>query len=237
MRKLLLLGGCMFLLTACSFTRSEKVESNTTSFKEVSTTAKENDMVKINQPWIAVTFDDGPHPKYTEQILAILKEYDAKATFFMLGKNVDTYPDIVKKVAADGHEIGNHSYTHPDLMKISKAERVTEIQSTQESVKNITNKSPRWLRPPYGSSNNKILEADSGMDLAFWHVDTRDWESRNAANILDVCKKNIGPGKIILFHDLYESSVEGFRQLMETYHKEYRFVTVSELMDHGKDAK
>lgn len=184
------------------------------------------------KPMVALTFDDGPNAQYTPQLLEILDKYNAKATFFMVGTNIETNPKLVTQVAEKGHEIGNHTYSHKDLMSLDHAGRTQEIQRVQELVYTQTGVYPRWLRPPYGSADVSILEQETKMDFAFWSVDTRDWESRDSASILAVVEKNIKEGDIILFHDLYGTSIEAVEQILEKYASSYQFVTISTMYDH-----
>lgn len=187
---------------------------------------------------IAITFDDGPHPRYTPQILDILDKYSAKATFFMIGQNAEMYKSIVKDVHLRGHEIGNHTYSHPDLRKISASEFLDEIEKTRSVIENITGISPTLFRPPGGYLNNdivSILEKQSDIPVLWsWRQDTRDWECPSSECIVASVIKNLKDGDIILFHDYNAKNsptpkaLEGI--LEELCAKGYSFVTVSELM-------
>lgn len=190
------------------------------------------------QKCIALTFDDGPHPKYTPQILDILDKYNAKATFFVIGKNAKAYPDIVKDEHARGHEIGNHTYSHPDLKKISATKFLEEIQKTSETIFEITGSHPVLFRPPGGYLNNDIIkevaDCDSKAVLWSWRQDTRDWACPSVDCIVSTVIENLRDGDIILFHD-YNSgkspTPEALEKILsELSQKGYKFVTVSELM-------
>lgn len=183
------------------------------------------------KPMVALTFDDGPHPIYTKQLLEILDKYHAKGTFFMVGKNMENNPDLVKLVAKKGHEIGNHTYSHEDLMQLNSTGRENEIMRVQELAHEQIGVYPRWLRPPYGSGDVAILEAETKMDIAFWSVDTRDWESRNTASVYQMFEKSTKEGDIVLFHDIYGTSIEAVEQILKTYSTKYQFVTLSTVYD------
>ncbi len=190
------------------------------------------------QKCVALTFDDGPHPKYTPQILEILDKYNAKATFFLIGKNAKAYPDIVIEEYTRGHEIGNHTYSHPDLKKISATEFLEEIQKASDVIFEITGTSPILFRPPGGYLNNdivkEVLACDSKAVLWSWRQDTRDWACPSADCIFSNVIENLRDGDIILFHD-YNSGKSPTPAALEKILSElseagYRFVTVSELM-------
>lgn len=187
---------------------------------------------------VALTFDDGPHPEYTLQILDILDKYDAKATFFVIGENADKYRDIVKEEYDRGHEIGNHTYTHPDLKKISASEFLEEIKKTKEIIEEITGETPVLFRPPGGYLNNSIvneLTEQNGIPVLWsWRQDTRDWACPSSSSISNSVLKNLKDGDIILFHD-YNAKKSPTPAALETIlselsEKGYKFVTVSELM-------
>jgi peptidoglycan/xylan/chitin deacetylase (PgdA/CDA1 family) len=187
---------------------------------------------------IALTFDDGPHPVFTPKILDILGKYNAKATFFMIGQNAKRYEDIVKDVHRKGHEIGNHTYTHPDLRKISASQFLDEIEKTGNVIENITGQVPKLFRPPGGYLNNDIvnlLDQKTGIAVLWsWRQDTRDWECPTSDCIVASVIKNLKDGDIILFHDFNSKNSptpEALEKILsELSGKGYRFVTVSEPM-------
>lgn len=199
--------------------------------KEVEPIDRKRQEEAKKKPMVALTFDDGPHAVYTEQLLELLDRYQAKATFFMVGTNMEQHPELVKKVHEKGHEIGNHSYSHPDLMSLDRAGRASQIQRVQELAHTQTGVYPRWLRPPYGSINVELVEKESSMDIALWNVDTRDWESRDPAKILRVFEENTSGNDIVLFHDIYSTSIEAVASIFERYGDTYQFVTISTLYD------
>lgn len=187
---------------------------------------------------IALTFDDGPCELYTREILEILSEYNAKATFFVIGKNAEKYPELIRLEKENGHEIGNHTYSHPELRKISPEQFMEEISKTQEILKNITGEYPILFRPPGGYLNNSIVDKITSSNcktvLWSWRQDTRDWEKPKADVIVNTVISNIKDGDIILFHDYNtkgSTTPEALRKLLpKLTEMGYEFVTVSELV-------
>lgn len=191
---------------------------------------------------VALTFDDGPHKTYTPQILDILEKYNAKATFFIIGKNAEENSGIVLDAYRRGHEIGNHTYSHPDLKRLSVEECCEEIRKTQDILTEITGEAPKLFRPPGGYVSNAIVDSLSELDcravLWSWRQDTRDWACPSVRCIVDGVLKNLNDGDIILFHDYNAAksspTPEALDSILEKLSKEgYRFVTVSELHDMG----
>lgn len=178
---------------------------------------------------VALTFDDGPHQKNTLKILDLLDQYDAKATFFMLGNRVNFYPEIVKKVADDGHELGNHTWNHKDLSTLSKEEGIQEVEKTNEIIKSATGRESTVFRPPYGAVNEQVQNSISSPAV-FWTIDTLDWKSRNPDDIFKIVKDNVKDGSIILMHDIHESTVQAVEPILKYLKAEgYECVPVSEL--------
>lgn len=196
---------------------------------------KETEISNEDLKQVAFTFDDGPHPENTEKILDILDEYDAKATFFVLGNSVDYYPQIVKKAYLEGHEIGNHSWNHPNLVNLPVETIRKEISDTDEVIKNATGEVPKLYRPPYGSHNQTVDEA-AGKPPILWDVDTLDWQTRDPQAILTNVKNQTKDGSIILMHDIHKETVEGFRLSIDYLDSlGYEFVTVSELEESNNE--
>ncbi|MBD7907969.1 polysaccharide deacetylase family protein [Sporosarcina gallistercoris] len=178
---------------------------------------------------IALTFDDGPDPKSTIQILDTLKKYDAKATFFMLGSRVEYYPDAAKAVKAAGHEIGNHSWNHPDLSKMPLAKALEEINRTTGIIQKVTGEKPTVFRPPYGAYTDQ-LSKQTIPPIILWNVDTLDWKYRDSTKLLEEVKKSTKEGSTILMHDIHQSTADGLDNVMAYLQSQgYKFVTVSEL--------
>ncbi|REB06583.1 1,4-beta-xylanase [Sporosarcina sp. BI001-red] len=178
---------------------------------------------------IALTFDDGPDPKTTIQILNTLEKYDAKATFFMLGSRVEYYPDTAKAVKAAGHEIGNHSWNHPDLSKMPLAKALEEINRTTAIIQKVTGEKPTVFRPPYGAYTDQ-LSKQTIPPIILWNVDTLDWKYRDSNKLLEEVKKSTKDGSTILMHDIHPSTADGLDNVMAYLQSQgYKFVTVSEL--------
>lgn len=182
------------------------------------------------QKKIALTFDDGPHPYYTRQLLKGLKERNVKATFFVTGKNVEAYPEIIKSIHEDGHLIGNHTYNHTQLTKKNGEAFKQEIIQTNEVIKKVTGEDTIYVRPPYGSWN-KEFEKELNMFPVLWTIDPLDWCSQDVSCIVrKVCAK-AEENDIILMHDQYKTTVTAAFKIVDILTEEgYEFVTVDELL-------
>ncbi len=188
---------------------------------------------------IALTFDDGPHPEFTPQILDLLKEYEAKATFFILGKQAALYPDLVKRELEEGHELGNHTYSHIDVKKSSKEKIEKEFQKTQDMIYSITGVKPKVFRPPYGFYNQNTLNVanENKCKVILWspNQDPKDWSSPGVDRIVNTVISKTKNGDIILLHDYIEGNshtIEALKTILpDLKARGYRFVTVSELLD------
>lgn len=190
--------------------------------------------VQTNSPKVALTFDDGPNPLTTSQIITILKEKNAKATFFIVGKNAEAYPELVQQIYRDGHEIGNHTYTHQRMTRISPEELPAELNHADSILFNITGQKASLVRPPDNAYNATIvnLTQQFGYRFILWSIDTRDWTNASASSILREIDK-AGPGDIILLHDGVTPShtVEALTKAVEILQaKGFQLVTVSELL-------
>ncbi|UUV99523.1 polysaccharide deacetylase family protein [Vagococcus luciliae] len=181
---------------------------------------------------VALTFDDGPNNTSSLQILDTLKKYDIKATFFMLGSMVDTYPDVVKKIHDAGHEIGNHTYDHKDLTKLDEASIKQEIDSTNQKIEKLTGEKPTLLRPPYGAYNDRVTKVESNMSIALWNIDTLDWKTHNPTAILGEVKKELQPHSIVLMHDIHQDSADSLENVIKYLKSQgYTFVLANELIN------
>lgn len=189
--------------------------------------------VSIDDKIIALTFDDGPS-KYTNKILDILKKYDACGTFFVIGNKTIFYKDILKRMLNEGSEIGNHSYDHKLLTRLSENEFKEEINKTQENIKKLTGFTPKLFRPTYGGYTN-TLKKYTDLTFVLWDIDSRDWQVKNKDKILNNILPNVKPGKIILMHDNHEYSLNSLENLIKKLKDDnYKFVTVSELLEIKK---
>lgn len=178
----------------------------------------------------ALTFDDGPNSQYTPLLLKGLKERGVHATFFLLGKNIEGKEALVKQIQEEGHLIGNHTYNHVQLDKISKEVAKEEIETTNQKIFEITGVYPAWLRPPYGEWR-KNLDFYVEMFPVLWDVDTLDWKSKNVDSIMKIVRSEVSDGAVILMHDAYQSSVDAALQIVDLLMaEEYEFVTVEELI-------
>lgn len=181
-------------------------------------------------PKVALTFDDGPNRKYTPELLEGLKERKVCATFFLMGKNIEGNEEIVKRMQEEGHLIGNHTYNHVQLDKVSVSEAKEEIEKTSNEIYEITGVYPTYIRPPFGAWR-KDLDLTVTMFPVFWDVDTLDWKSKNVSQVMQIVNGEVHDGAIILMHDGYETSVEAALQVVDTLTKEgYEFVTVDQLL-------
>jgi len=179
---------------------------------------------------IAITFDDGPHPQYTEQLLDGLKERGVKATFFVTGEHAELHPDIIARMSEEGHLIGNHTYSHIQLNLTNREEFKKQLIKTNEIISEITGKEVLYVRPPYGTWDKKF-ETELNMFPVLWTVDPRDWCSDNAACIADTVVSKADENDIILLHDYYETSVTAALEIVDKLQEEgYEFVTVEEIL-------
>lgn len=181
-------------------------------------------------PKIALTFDDGPHPVYTEELLDGLKKRKVMATFFLIGNNIEGNEEIVKRMAEEGHLIGSHTYNHVQLNKLSESKAKEEILKGCNKIYETTGVCPSFVRPPFGEWN-KNMDFCVTMLPVFWNVDSLDWKLQNTEKIVKRVVKDVKEGDIILMHDIFETSVQAAFQIIDTLEKEnYEFVTVDELL-------
>jgi peptidoglycan/xylan/chitin deacetylase (PgdA/CDA1 family) len=196
---------------------------------------------------VALTFDDGPSPKWTPQILAALKKAKIKATFFMLGEHVRKYPEIARLVAADGHEIENHSYSHHVLIYYKMEEIEKEIKDTEKAIKEVCGVTTKYFRPPKAwlAKREKDKINQMGYKIVLWSLNSKDWVTFDDKYIVNYLERRIQPGDIILFHDSggvfgteggnREETVKTIGLLAERLRKQgYEFVTVSQLLEGKK---
>ena len=181
-----------------------------------------------NEKMVALTFDDGPS-KYTSAILDQLEKYGAKATFFVVGNRTASYADILRRESNLGMEIGNHSWDHPKLTKLSRQQIEQQKNKTDESVRNITGHTTTVMRPPYGSKNDTVTSVFN-QPVVLWSIDTLDWKTRNAQNTVTTVMNNVKDGDIILMHDIYEASAAAAVELIpKLIDAGYQLVTISEM--------
>ncbi len=185
---------------------------------------------------VALTFDDGPHPIYTPRILEILAEFDVPATFFVVGQNVENYPEAFQALLDSGCEIGNHTYSHRNVGKMNEAEIRREIEATEAAVAKVCDRRLCLLRPPEGSLGVPLerVSVDKGYDLILWSIDTLDWAHTPSDKIVSKVIGNVCGGDIILMHDYVSgknTTCDALRMIIsELKERGYEFVTVSELI-------
>jgi peptidoglycan/xylan/chitin deacetylase (PgdA/CDA1 family) len=179
---------------------------------------------------VAITFDDGPNPEYTEKLLDGLKERNVTATFFLIGSEVKEYPDIVKRMDEEGHLIGNHTYEHVNLCETDTEQVKWQVEQTNDLIYEVTGKCPVYIRPPYGSWS-KELEDMTGMLEILWTVDPRDWECNDTGTLIERVLAAVTDDSIILFHDASASSVDAALSVVDILtERGYEFVTADELL-------
>lgn len=208
--------------------RFEEPVSETIGDAQTGGTAESN--TGAETPKIALTFDDGPNPGSTPVLLDGLKERDVKVTFFVIGQNAEKYPDIVKREAGEGHIVGNHTYNHVEITKISEEEARAEIMDTSNLVEQITGWPTEYMRPPFGAWQKEL---ELGMDVmpVLWTVDPLDWTTENEDEIVNKVVTQAKENDIILLHDCYKSSVNAALRIIDILQKEgFEFVTVDELL-------
>lgn len=182
------------------------------------------------KPKIALSFDDGPHPSGTAVLLDGLAERNVKVTFFVIGENAVRYPKLLAREAEEGHIIGNHTYSHVDLTKMSKEAAECELEKTSTAIEAVTGKKTEYMRPPYGAWK-KEMEENTGMMAVLWNVDPLDWNTDNETEIVNKVVTETEENDIILLHDCYLSSAKAALRIIDIMQaKGYEFVTVDELL-------
>ena len=180
--------------------------------------------------YVALTFDDGPSPRCTPRLLDGLREMGAKATFFVVGCQAVKDPDIVQRIAAEGHQVGNHSYDHADLHSLTAAQALADLEKNDALLRELLGEGEYWVRPPYGLMTEAEAAALS-VPLVNWSVDTEDWKSKDADKILDIIYRQVSDGDIVLLHDRYQNTVDAvLRAVPHLQEQGYVFVTVAELL-------
>ncbi len=191
---------------------------------------------KNDRMMIALTFDDGPHPRYTPEILDILHEYNICATFFAVGENAENYPEIIERCQKEGHEIANHTYSHKDLSKDTYDDICQEVKAAEDIIYENLDVRTKLLRPPGGLYGKTVIKAAAALDytLVLWTVDTKDWAHTPSDKIAEKVLGYVKPGDIILMHDFIgkdSPTPDALRKMIpELLDRGYRFVTVSELL-------
>jgi peptidoglycan/xylan/chitin deacetylase (PgdA/CDA1 family) len=190
--------------------------------------------IHVDEPYIAMSFDDGPSAKLTPKLLDLLAAHQIKATFFVLGENVAQNPEIVARAAREGHEIANHTWSHPNFGKMSDEGIRRELQKTDDIIRSTTGARPTLLRPPYGSISarqKKWINQEFGYKIALWDVDPFDWKRPGPAVVCNRILKLTRTGSIVLSHDIHPGTIEAMPStLSQLEAKGFKFVTVSALI-------
>ncbi len=192
----------------------------------------------VEGPYVAMTFDDGPHAANTPRLLDMLKQRKIHATFFMVGQCVAEFPDIVKRIVAEGHEVANHSWSHPQLSSMSESSVRDQLQKTHDAIIAACGVTPKVMRPPYGAFTARQRawsHGEWGYKCILWDVDPLDWKVRNAEHVKNEILKATVPGSIILAHDIHKSTIDAMPETLDgLLAKGFKFVTVSELLAMDK---
>lgn len=190
--------------------------------------------VRTSSPVVAMTFDDGPHPRLTPVLLDMLKARGLRATFYLIGNRCVTWPDIVRRIAAEGHEIGNHSWSHPDLSRRSDGSAMDEIDRTSDAIFKITGRPPVTFRPPYGAFTRRqrlMLYNARNLPTILWSVDPQDWRRPGASVVSRRILSGSRPGAIILSHDIQSGTVNAMPETLDGLTRRgLKFGTVSQMM-------
>jgi peptidoglycan/xylan/chitin deacetylase (PgdA/CDA1 family) len=198
-----------------------KVAAKTTPAPSSKSAAPQKTTEKTSNPAVSkgtvyLTIDDGPG-SYNDSLLDILKRYNVHATFYVIGRNVDRYPQSTARILSEGHSIGNHSFTHGELSKLTYDAILKELTDTQASIKKASGKTPTLFRPPYGSQNATVLKAvtDLGLSNNLWSVDPRDWSKPGVSVITQRVLDGLQPGAVILLHVLHQQTVDALPSIIE----------------------
>ncbi|MFL6583532.1 MAG: polysaccharide deacetylase family protein [Chthoniobacterales bacterium] len=190
--------------------------------------------VHVDGPFVAMTFDDGPHTTLTPKLLDILAAHHMKATFFVLGECVQQNPEVLQRAAREGHEIASHSWSHPNLAKMSDESVRSQLQRTDDIIRTTINARPTLFRPPYGSitpRQKRAIHDQFGYRIILWDVDPLDWKRPGPGVVRNRIVKETHPGSIILSHDIHAQTIEAMPSTFDALEaKGFKFVTVSELL-------
>ena len=219
--------------TDAEFQDSVQTMENTGMGQSAAVQVSENSSIRAEKTItakVALTFDDGPHPVYTPQLLDGLNERGVHATFFVVGKNILGNEALLKRMETEGHLIGNHTYSHVKLSELDIARACAEVEKTNALICEVTGKEPEFIRPPFGEWK-KAMECSFEMIPVLWDVDPLDWTTKNTALVVERVLKDTKAGDIILLHDYYQSSVDAALEIVDALtERGYKFVTVDELI-------
>lgn len=229
----ILLTGIVVLLGVAFIQQEKKGKEECKEFTEITEKALPADTTGetvSKDVEIAFTFDDGPHPVWTEKLLDGLKARGIRATFFVIGQSAEEYPELIQRMISDGNQVGNHTYSHVQLTACGMDQAIEEIKKTQEAIYQAAGFSPEYIRPPFGSWN-ETLQNETSLETVLWDVDPYDWKVQNTDAIVKSILNQTEDGSIILLHDVYETSVEAALKAADIFiERGYRFCTVDEIM-------
>lgn len=190
--------------------------------------------VPTTMPYIALTFDDGPHAVHTPRLLDMLRKRNIKATFYVVGTNVKRYPSIIRRIVAEGHEIANHTVNHPNLSKMSNSGVRKELNDARDSIIATCGVKPRTMRPPYGAlttSQRAWIHKEYGYPTILWDVDPNDWRKPGASVVTSRILNNTRNGSIVLAHDIHKETIDAMPATLDgLLRKGFKFLTVSQLL-------
>ena len=193
--------------------------------------------VPVEGNYVAITFDDGPHPQNTPRLLDILRARNVKATFYVIGRSVDLHPDVVRRTVAEGHEIGNHSHTHRLMTKLGDGEVRSEMQRCEDAIGRAAGVRPRTMRPPYGGllqHQRELVHAEFGYPTILWNVAPLDWKRPGPSVVAQRMISGASSGGILLAHDLHSQTVDAMPATLDgLLRRGFKFVTVSQLIAMG----
>lgn len=185
---------------------------------------------------LALTFDDGPDPKNTPIVLKALRDRNVQATFFLIGRNVNNDPQLTAQILAEGHEVANHSYTHPKLSRYSNSRVLSELERCQEAIQKATGTVPCWFRPPYGAWAKKRqgpLAVKESLGVAMWSVDPHDWRDRNTRTVTNRVLSKAQPGSIVLMHDIHRTTALAVAPILDgLLNRGFEMTTMSGFLGH-----
>lgn len=208
---------------------STTLEETTSEGESVDKIDYSNPNIDPTKPMVALTFDDGPGGESTIRILDALKKYNAHATFFVVGSNIDKYADIIKREAAEGSEVGNHTNSHAQLTKLDTNGILSEVNGVKEKIMQLTGQKVVPIRPPYGALDDNVM-ATITDPVILWSIDTLDWKTRDAQSTIQNIQSSVYDGAIILMHDIYSTTADAAVNIIDWLHSQgYQMVTVSEL--------
>ena len=235
-KKEILTSMAAFLLAATAITLG-----TTTLSKAVTTAAEPREIpvysVDTEEKKVSISFDAAWGNEQTAELLDILDRYDVKTTFFLVGGWVDKYPEMLKEIVSRGHEIGNHSDTHPHMSQQSEADIRKELHNMSDKVEKLTGVRPTLFRPPYGDYNNRVVTVSrsEGYECVQWSIDSLDWKDRGTADIIKQCTYRVQPGDIVLFHNDSNDIVNALPTVIEHYQQlGYTIIPVSQILLEGE---